>query len=170
MNEIEKMRRINELLFSLGEDESLKRLEGLVAAPCPPLKEIQSSLKRARPSKSGRKLKPKKESPVLYVLEDCGCCITEIPNPNYKKPKRTMNTLPSASDAAATVRDIESDRNKKQLDLVTRAIIKAIDKGSFRAYFYETLHAPVKSDLERKGYGVSSYSDPRDGVTVTISW
>lgn len=54
-------------------------------------------------------------------------------------------------------------------DKAVREVV-ARKTGATQAFVYKPLHDQTIGKLKELGYTVSSYSDQRDGYTVTLSW
>lgn len=76
----------------------------------------------------------------------------------------------NAQEARRKASSIELVVHAKELYEIEKAIKDAVEKGNFKAFYYESMSLPIEAELRRRGFTVDSFADPRDGLTYTISW
>ena len=76
----------------------------------------------------------------------------------------------NAKKAREKTLQITGDKERKQFGEIKTKITEAVNKGKFQCFFYDSLIASVKTQLELEGFKVESYNNPRNEILVTISW
>lgn len=76
----------------------------------------------------------------------------------------------NAQEAREQAMSVTQGRNQVQYAEVMSLVKNAVENGYFTTNYYKPLLPAVETELEKEGYKVTSYSDQRDGTTVTISW
>ena len=76
----------------------------------------------------------------------------------------------NAREARDIAFKINTDAVESQYADIQKQIENAAKEGKYEAYFFEPLKPDVRDIIEKDGYRVQSFSDQRDGTTITISW
>ena len=76
----------------------------------------------------------------------------------------------NAKEAREKAMSIETGIIKIQYEEIMERIKEAVEKGSFSAYYFESIIPAVNIKLEEDGFTVTSSSDLRNEITYVISW
>ena len=75
-----------------------------------------------------------------------------------------------AKEARRRALDITGAKEKQQYADIKAIIEVSVDEGKLQCHAYKSIMPAVAIKLESEGYKIKTFSDQRDGTTVTISW
>lgn len=76
----------------------------------------------------------------------------------------------NAQEAKLRAHRVNVDAANSQYSIIQDKISKAVMKGEYRTFMYESIKKDVKEKLESEGYHVSDNENFRNETTVRISW
>lgn len=80
-----------------------------------------------------------------------------------------MNIIPASLAREQANKPLRENTNGT-LSKIMEQINKAISKGEFFIFFYESIQSTLIDILKQEGYKIDNLSDQRDGICYKISW
>ena len=75
----------------------------------------------------------------------------------------------NAQEAKLKAHRVNVDTANSQYSIIQDKISKAVEKGEYRTFMYESIKKDVKEKLEFEGYEITD-NFTRNETTITISW
>lgn len=76
----------------------------------------------------------------------------------------------NAQEAREKAFKINTDKETGQYAEIKKIIDKEVDDGKYQCFYYKHVIPDVKKKLSEEGFSITSMSDMRNELTVTITW
>lgn len=80
-----------------------------------------------------------------------------------------MNIIPASTARQKSIQT-HTESSNGTLSKINEQINKAISKGEFFIFFYDSIQSTLVDILKQEGYKIDNLSDQRDGICYKISW